>query len=254
MIALTAIAGSFSLIVGWLVTAKLFALARRTGAQPERLLATAFGGLFCVGYPLGAASRFPGLAGTHQGSLIYALAAIGIVVGVAALNRFPQVVFRPGRRWAEILSGVAATAGVIAGLGSIVAVAGAESTEDAVRRMGPWALALLFSIGTPFLWNAIESALYYSDMKKRLALGLSDPSTTHRFLLWAIASSAASVEILVTAAIRASGIAILSPLPMTIIAVGALVSAACWALAFFMPEGYRARLERRAAGRGHPNG
>ena len=62
---------------------KLFALARRTGAVPERLLATGFAGLFGVGYPLGAASRAPGLGQTHEGALIFAIAVLGMVTGLA---------------------------------------------------------------------------------------------------------------------------------------------------------------------------
>jgi hypothetical protein len=246
MLALTAITGIVSLAVGWLVTVKLFALAKRTGAAPERLLATGFAGLFGVGYPLAAVSRAPGLSATYEGALIFTIAVIGMLVGLSALNRFPQTVFRPGRRWAVLLAHVATAAGVVAGLGSVVCVTSAKNQAEMIVAMQPWALGLIGSIGVSMLWNAVESTLYHRVMKKRLALGLADAPTTHRFLLWALAGWAACAQMAAVMAIRASGLPILAPLPMGLIAASSLVSSLCLWLAFFMPEAYRARLERAA--------
>ena len=242
MLAFTAFAGCVSLVVGWLVTARLFALARRTDAAPERMLAIAFSGLFCIGYPLAAASRAPGLGETHEGSLLFTIAVIGMIVGTIALNRFPELVFRPGHPWAIALRNLAATGGIVAGAGCALAVAGARTRAEMVEAIGPWALGLFASIGLPFLWNAVESTLYYQRMRRRLALGLADPVTTHRFLLWAAASWAAVGQIATLAALRSVGIPILSALPMLSIALSSLVCSTCWWLAFFMPDAYRRRI------------
>ena len=239
---LAAIAGGISLVVGWIVTGRLFALARRTRGTPERLLAIAFAGLFCVGYPLSALSRMPGLIETNEGALLFAIGMIGVGVGTTALNAFPQLVFRPGRRWARWLRNVAALGGVAAVAGCVVAVTTAPDRAHMIETTRPWALGVVASIGIPFAWNAIESTVYYRRMRKRLALELADPVTTHRFLLWALASWTSFAQIAAIAFLRGRGLPIVSPLPMAIIAVCALLSSACWWLAFLMPSAYRNRI------------
>lgn len=246
MLLFAGIAGSVSLVIGWLVTHRLFRLARDSGGAPERLLAIAFGGLFCIAYPLAAASRAPALGETHEGSLLFALAMIGMITGLGALCRFPYIVFRPDADWARLLAIGTTLLGGSSGLGAVGAVAQASTREETIRAIQPWALVLVGSIGIAMLWNAIESTLYYRNMKKRIGLGLADAATTHRFLLWAIAGWASTGQILVILAMRGSGMAILSPLPMSVIAVAALAGSLAWGLAFFMPESYRGWLERRA--------
>ena len=91
MLQFTGFAAAVALVIGWLVTHRLFRLARKTGAAPERLLAIAFCGLFCIGYPLAAASRAPGLGETYQGSLIFAIAMLGMVTGLAAWLACAQI-------------------------------------------------------------------------------------------------------------------------------------------------------------------
>jgi hypothetical protein len=124
----------------------------------------------------------------------------------------------------------------------VVAVASSDSRAEVVSSIGPWALGLFASIGLPFLWNAVESTLYHHRMRRRLALGLADASTTHRFALWAIASWAASGLVVGLAGLRSVGVPILSSFPMLTIALTALLCSACWWLAFFMPDAYRRRL------------
>ncbi len=236
------IAGLISILIGWLVTARLFALARRTRAVPERLLALGFGGLFCVGYPLAGASRLPALNTTNEGALLFAIGAIGMVSGIAALGRFPQVVFRPGERWASLLSAGITVAGAIGGAGCAVSVARARSAQEMIAQIEPWAVLLMATVCVCSSWNGAESTRYYLIMKRRLALGLAQPETTHRFLLWAIASWCTAGPVAVITLMRASGIAILSALPMAAIACTGLIASTCWWLAFFMPDGYRSRV------------
>jgi hypothetical protein len=242
MPAFAAIAGGIALVVGWIVTARLFALARRTGAPPERVLAIAFSGLFCVGYPLSAVSRMPGLVETNEGSLLFTIGMIGVGIGTTALCGFPQLVFRPGRRWALWLRNGTAVGGLVAVAGCAVAVATAADRAQMIEATRPWALGVVGAIGIPFLWNAIESTLYYRRMRRRLAIGLADPVTTHRFLLWALASWVSSAQVVAIALLRGVGIPTVSPLPMSIIAIAALVSSCCWWLAFLMPTAYQARI------------
>ncbi len=117
MIPFVGATGLFSLVVGWSITIHLFSLSRRTGALPERLLGIAFGGLFCLGFPLAGMSRAPSLVGTPAGSALFAIGLLGLVIGIRALNRFPEVVFRPGRRWARFVRVATTILGAVSGLG-----------------------------------------------------------------------------------------------------------------------------------------
>lgn len=167
------VAGLLSVIVSWLVTARLFALARKTRGVPERLLAIAFGGLFCVGYPMAGASRAPGLEMTNEGALLFTIGAIGMIIGASALGRFPFIVFRPGDRWAAVLSFFLGGLGVVGGLGCAGAVVFAKSREAMIVDIQIWALALMVSILMIYGWNAFESFRYYGIMKRREKIGRS---------------------------------------------------------------------------------
>lgn len=243
MFALAAFACTVSLVLGCFISIRLFALARRTGAQPERLLAIAFGSLTCIGYPLAGLSRAPGLSETSEGSLIFALGIVAMAVGIFCFARFPAIVFRPTNSWAAVLSFGIATAGALSGIACAIAVATADTRAEVVAAIQPGALGLMASVGWALSWNAVESFLYYAKMKRRIPLGLADVTTTHRFLLWGIAGAFGSMQILVIIAIRASGLPILSPIPAMVVSMTALVTSLFWWTAFFMPESYKSLLE-----------
>lgn len=242
MIFVSGIAGAISLVVGWVITLRLFSLARRTGRAPEKTLAIAFAGIYCGGYPMAAASRAPGMVGTVEGSLLFTIGMLGIGVGIAALSRFPQLVFRPGRPWAVSVRNLVAAGGLVSATACAVTIARAHSREEMIATIQPWSIVLVVSIAIPFLWNALESTLYYRRMRMRLALELTDPITTHRFLAWAIAGWVVVAQLLTLIILRASGVALLTPLPMTIIAGSSLAATICCWLTFFMPEIYKKKV------------
>ncbi|GEM_PF-1298838 len=236
------ITGLLSILVGFGVTWRLFALARRTRALPELLLAISFAGLFCVGYPMSGASRAPGLVMTHEGALLFAIGSLGMGVGIAALARFPYVVFRPGHRWGALLAFAIAALGTVGSLGSAAVVAMARTREAMIADIQSWTIALMLSVALSYTWNGLESFRYYGKMKKRAALGISNPETTHRFLLWSLASAASVASAASMIVIRAAGLPIMAPLGASIIACTTFVTTTCWWLAFFMPDAYRRRV------------
>lgn len=239
MLLLAVILGSAVFVMAWIVSARLFALAGRTGGKPERTTAIALSALFCCGYPLAAASRAPGLDGTYEGSLFFTISMIAITIGIGALYRLPQMIFRPRRPWAILLRNLAATAGAIAGAGSAFAVTVTPRPEEMIQATRPWAIALMTTILLPFLWHGIEATLHYRRMQRRLKLGLADPVTTHRFLLWAVCSWLAVATHGTVIVLRAADIPIRSPFPFTLIALDALLCIACVELIFQMPRAYR---------------
>jgi hypothetical protein len=135
-----------------------------------------------------------------------------------------------------------AAAGIVSATGCAVSIARAHSREEMIAAIQPWAIALVVSVGIPFFWNALESTLYYRRMRMRLALELTDRITTHRFLVWAIAGWTLVAQLLTLVALRASGVALLTPLPMTLIATSSLVVTLCCWLTFFMPGVYKKKV------------
>jgi len=233
------ILGGLAFLASGLLATRLYAKSRREGGAPERLVALAITALFCFAYPLAAVSRAPGLDGTHEGSLIFTIAMIALVIGISALYRFPQIVFRPSRPWAIALRHVASTLGAVAGAGCAVVVTLAQRPAEMIVSTRPWAIALMVSILLPFAWNAVESTLHFRQMRRRLRLQLSDPIDTHRFLLWAISSWSSVLHFGIVIALRVADLPIRSPLPMAIIASSALFCLLCTWLAFMMPRVYR---------------
>lgn len=241
MLAVVACVSLLSLLLGWFITLRLLGLARRTGAAPERILAIAFGSLACVGYPMAGLSRAPGLAGTPSGSVIFVAAMCAIVAGIISFGRFPALVFRPGVEWARALWMGIATLSLMGGLLSTAAMIDAQTPAELVEKIQLGALAIVTAIGIAFAWNAVESFLYYGRMKRRRVLGLADAVTTHRFLLWGLASAAGTLQILFVIVIRAAGSPILAPMPALLISIASLLTTTCWWLGFFMPDTYRER-------------
>lgn len=241
MLAAAGLATALSVLLSWFVTFRLFALARRTGAKPERILATAFGSILCVGYPLSILSRAPFLSGSSLGRILFCAAMLAIALGIASFARFPLSVFRPTTAWAKALAAAIALLGFASVVGCIVAIAGSRDAAAASRAIQSSAIGLVISVAMSLTWNAAESFSYYVKMKRRLAIGLADVQTTHRFLLWGIASTTGVLQTIFVAAIRASGFVIIAPMPALIISLVSLIISLCWWIAFFMPQFYVAR-------------
>ena len=163
---------------------------------------------------------------------------LAIALGIACFARFPYSVFRPQKSWARVLTLAIALLGFASVAGCIVAVTGASNAAAAGRAIQTSALGLVASVALSLAWNAAESFAYYAKMKRRLAIGLADAQTTHRFLLWGIASTAGVLQTVVVAGLRASGLVIIAPMPALTISLVSLVTASCWWLAFFMPRFY----------------
>ena len=82
-------------------------------------------------------------------------------------------------------------------------------------------------------------------MRKRLALGLTDAVTTHRFLLWGIAAGAAGLGTAVgLAAVALHGLeATLYPWVLASSSAHGTLAAVAMGLAFFPPRAYLRRFD-----------
>jgi hypothetical protein len=99
------------------------------------------------------------------------------------------------------------------------------------------------------LWGAAESFLYFTKMRRRVALGLADPVIANRFLMWAIGAFAAGwgTAVGTVAQIVTGAEATQSSWVMASSSLHGLVAAIAIALAFIPPSFYLRYIRSRAA-------
>jgi hypothetical protein len=210
----------------------------RTGDLEKRLL----GATYFVGGPLGYVPLVLVVISATPDAWTRPLRAFGhlsLEISALALYVFDRRVFRPGSRAAGVAM-VACCLGLGATwLGLVLADGLRGRTMD-----GSTAYWLDFWMRAgAYVWATLESFLHYARARRRRALGLADPVTVHRFLLWGLAMAA------VTGMFANSLIAkAFSPTPLSQLVDGALAtvaSAAIW-LTFFPPRRYVERLRAGA--------
>jgi len=174
------VTGVVCLVVG----VRLYALSRRTGHAPERLIAFTF--LFwAVGYAL---YDIPYLLSGVEGSVPPFFAYTSLLVfnfGNIAFALFTRVVFRAQERWAGALLVVIVGCMLVGVVGS--AWVGDWEQIDPVANPGYWPQ----TVGglAPSLWMGIEGFAQYTRARRRRKLGLCEPLTCQNFLLWGIAGT-----------------------------------------------------------------
>jgi hypothetical protein len=172
------ISGFVYLFVG----VRLYLLSRRTGHTPEALISASFL-LWMLSY---AFWDIP-YAFVDSEELVPAVCSYGsliaLALGTVVFMFFIRAVFRPDARWATGL--VAAVA-----VSNLVGVAGAGwigDWEGVNPLANPWYWLEFFGSFAPGVWMGVEGFAQYFKTHKQLKLGLSEPMTCNRFLLWGIA-------------------------------------------------------------------
>ena len=248
-----ALAGSLYVVstVAFAVTAgvvgiRLLLLSRRTGQTAERLLGLGLLLTVSLGYALimaGVIGRamLPDSSATPALYTHISLAGwVGHNIGVTFVLAFVVHVFRHGVAWARLLA-VAVSITLWAGWGLYVSQGG---MAHHLPEGGFW--IVLAVIGTYPLWTATESFLYYTRMRKRVALGLGDQLVANRFLLWGLASLTTAAAIWVVNIPGLVGVSLRQvdedPLASTCLLVTGVIGTATlglyW-LTFFPPVWYR---------------
>lgn len=238
---------------------KLLLLAKRTRGIPELLLGGAVFAAGGISYGVLIASYIArgteAASPEHVSSLAIWLTAVGRTihyVGVSLYISFTVYVFRRDATWAYGLAGAAILA---LWLAFVVWIAQGHLRDEGIGSRA-W-LVQTAVLWTYQLWNAIEALRYYGLMRRRAAIGLSDPLVTNRFALWGMGSLFAALAIWV-AGIRyffvddAARIdAIMPTLRMGIAAFGAS-SVVCALMAFLPPSWYRRRILAHGGGGAAP--
>jgi len=164
------------------VGVRLYRLSRRTGQLPEFLIAATFllwvlSYLFYdIPYAIYRSDELLPAVSSYASMITLALGNVTFAI-------FIRAVFRPDERWAGWL--VAAVVGSL-----VVGVAGSAwigDWEGSNPLANPWYWLEFFGGFVPAAWMAAEGFAQYFKMRLRLKLGLCEPMTCNRFLLWGIA-------------------------------------------------------------------
>jgi len=237
--------GLSTCIVGVALAVRMLRLARRTRELPELMI-----GLHMVALVLGYLIEFVGMeigsshssVGVWLGGTANLLYALSIFVYLL----FTWKVFAPNSRLAPIL--VMATT-----LSLAVGWTGEVLTTDfgfsAARFAGPWFWIAFVPRMIGMGWASFEALSHHGKLRRRLALGLADPLTTNRLMLWALAALSEWLIYLAVAvtilAGRPDGF-LTGNAALWVSAFGVAGSICMW-IGFFPPETYRRWIAERAA-------
>jgi hypothetical protein len=171
-------------LVYFFVGVRLYRLSRRTGHLPETLIAASFL-LWTLSYLL---YDIP-YAFVDSEELIPAVYSYGSLIALAlgsvVFSFFIRAVFRPDARWASWLV-AAITVSVVAGVAGSAWIGDWEGTNPLAN---PWYWLEFFGSVAPPAWMGAEGFAQYLKTRRRLKLGLCEPMTCNRFLLWGLAGS-----------------------------------------------------------------
>jgi hypothetical protein len=235
---LAAASGSLYLVTMTALGVRLVFLSRRNRTQPELWLAVAF----LAGGSFGASAEVVGarfLAEAHPVAAFWvvALGKLSSAIGLRSYDWFVWRVFRPGARWAGALF-------VVLAAGAAVAIAGFAASGTLERGAGHawfW-LELGVRVASP-VWLACESLRYWSQMRRRSAIGLADPLVTDRFRLWAGGALSGLVMLLCSVPPQLLGRDHpLQGVSLLVLALMGLAATASYWFAFFPPDWYRSRV------------
>jgi len=237
------IAGIVSLVtmaaVGSVVGTRLVLVARRTRGLPELAMGLGLLLVTVLGGPIAAVSRLPAMVSTPTGDLLFGLGLVLVLSGVGLIYVFTWRVFRPDRGWAKAVLGMVVAALVVSWVGLVHANAQGSSLEEILPHTRPWGVAVVAMVAGAFLWTAAESTSYHAALRRRLALGMSDPVVVDRFYLWALSGfSAAGLCAVVALAMLAGAAPMNDPLPLSAIGLASTIVCVAWYLAFLPPDRY----------------
>ncbi len=225
--------GLVSLAVG----ARLLLLAARTHAIPELAIGTGFVVGVLLGFVPETLLYSTDLVPEPWVRPLTRLAEISIRVCAVAILVFTWRVFAPDALYARV---------VVAGLAlvmiatHVMAPYGAHHAETVAERV--WVQWSFVARTAALLWGTFEAMRYWAASRRRVAIGLTDPVISNRFLLWGVAMGAASFIMGSMLLAPVFGLAA-SDIRWLLVesAFGSLAAFAIW-LTFFPPKAYLAWL------------
>lgn len=240
---LAAVSFLATLVAGFSVGGRLLLLARVTHRAAESFL-----GFGVATLALAGAVEVLGLelarAGEARAAYPVEVAAIFLHCASASSMCFGiWRVFHPDRRWAFYLCVVISALLFDSWMAVIL-----PGRHTSVMGFTNWFHLNVAMRAFASAWGAYEAFAHHRRLRRRLALGLIDRLTCHRFLLWSFAL-ACTVGIFLTALVTnvVKGVLVFESSP-ALLCVGVLGLCAAWGLwfAFLPPRFYRRWIEGRA--------
>ena len=178
-------------IVTLVVGVRLVLAWRRTGGLPELLFGIAFvgSGIGMAGIQLGQRVIWGGTPWAEPlNTSLYAFQ----IASTVALYVVNWRLWRPGSGWAKALC---ATGCALALLVYAVRIADGDfATNDAHTRGVALFQVVRFVV---MAWASFEAIAHYTQLRRRLRLGLADPVATNQILLWGVAGTATASTTLI---------------------------------------------------------
>jgi len=165
-------------VIYLLAGARLVLLSIRTAEMPERFLGASFMliGTSGILYSLPDIRFFSAVE-----TPVFFAARVTYIPGCALVAVFTRRVFRPDARWARwFVRGVVAL--VVVGVGGSVTVGDWEGFSLS----NGWFWFEWVGYTLPFGWAAAEAFLQYHQARRRVSIGLCEPSVCNRMLLWSL--------------------------------------------------------------------
>ena len=226
------------IVLGALLCTPALRLLRRS--SEERLV-----GLFFLASGIGFGARVAAVRPDESVDMVLnGVGHVALSLACIALYRFTRVVFRT-----ESQAGRTAEAiGIAASLATLVAVFVGDGLVD--ERSVSVLAANLVRL-TSYAWSFGEALRYWRMMRKRVTLGLADPTVSNRFGLWSIWTGGLASMLAVVLILRMLAMVLgpnpahmpfILPLLQPLLAAVALVSGAAVWLTFFPPRFYTRRL------------
>ena len=246
MQALVMLCVSLYIVAGIGVGVRLLRIAARTQGLPEAALGFT---LFCfaaISQPPAILAEVAKQQGNFDASgIAVVISWVGTFLALVGLAVFTWRAFRPGQRWAAALAlgciGVDAFA-----IGGVIQNLRAGQLDAA--SLAPHIALSCVAFAVIFGWGAIEGFFAWSAARKRERLGLADGSVTNRFWLWSVSSLGGFLADVALIPLVLSGTDLTKDSsPQLVVALSALLNAACWFLAFAPPPAYSRWLEARQA-------
>jgi hypothetical protein len=240
---LAAVSFLATLVVGFSVGGRLLMLARVTHRAAESFL-----GLSVATLTLAGAIEVLGLELARAGNaeVAYPVEVVALFLHCVAASSLCfgiWRVFHPDRRWAFYLCVVTSALLFDSWMATIL-----PGRHTSVTGFTNWFHLNVAMRAFASLWGAVEAFAHHRRLRRRLALGLTDRFTCHRFLLWSV-GLACSAGIFLTALLTniLLGVLVFAWSP-GLLGVSVLGLTAGWGLwfAFLPPRFYRHWIEGSA--------
>jgi len=166
---------------------RLVALWHRNRELPELLIGLGVLGIGPVGFGFITIGQLVGAGRPGAAAVFLGLGVVATAGGIFAKSVFNYTVYHADSR---VVGGIVGLVGVVLVVCIVWPFAYGFDTLNELNAV--YVARAGAQIGC-LLWGAAEALRYWRIMRKRLAIGLTDPVVTNRFLLWGIGAGAAGL-------------------------------------------------------------